>query len=82
VICSPCAAPTAAASGEAAAQDNAHDKRAGAAPRQVVTPQAALRLGTAGARSRCVRRALVAAAIEGEVETVVLRTGGDLGSGG
>jgi hydroxymethylbilane synthase len=51
-----------------------------------VTPsgasQAALRLGTRGSPLALRQAALVADAIEGEVETVVLRTGGDLGADG
>ena len=43
---------------------------------------AALRLGTRGSPLALRQAELVVAAIEGEVETVVLRTGGDLGSGG
>ena len=42
---------------------------------------AALRLGTRGSPLALRQAAMVAAAIAGEVETVVLRTGGDLGSG-
>ena len=42
----------------------------------------ALRLGTRGSPLALRQAALVAEAIEGEVETVVLRTGGDLGAGG
>jgi hydroxymethylbilane synthase len=44
--------------------------------------QAALRLGTRGSPLALRQAELIAAAIEGEVETVVLRTGGDLGAGG
>jgi hydroxymethylbilane synthase len=51
-----------------------------------VTPSgaspAALRLGTRGSPLALRQAALVAEAISGEVETVVLRTGGDLGSDG
>jgi len=43
---------------------------------------AALRLGTRGSPLARRQAELVAAAIEGPVETVVLRTGGDLGAGG
>jgi hydroxymethylbilane synthase len=44
--------------------------------------QAPLRLGTRGSPLALRQAALVADAIEGEVETVVLRTGGDRGAGG
>jgi hydroxymethylbilane synthase len=44
--------------------------------------QGALRLGTRGSPLALRQAALVAEAIEDEVETVVLRTGGDLGAGG
>ena len=47
-----------------------------------MTPPAALRLGTRGSPLALRQAELVVAAIESEVETVVLRTGGDLGSGG
>ncbi len=43
---------------------------------------AALRLGTRGSPLALRQAELVAAAIGGDVETVVLRTGGDLGAGG
>ena len=43
---------------------------------------AALRLGTRGSPLALRQAQLVAEAIEGPVETVVLRTGGDLGAGG
>jgi hydroxymethylbilane synthase len=43
---------------------------------------AALRLGTRGSPLALRQAELVAEAIEGPVETVVLRTGGDLGAGG
>ena len=43
---------------------------------------AALRLGTRGSPLVLRQAELVAEAIEGPVETVVLRTGGDLGAGG
>jgi hydroxymethylbilane synthase len=45
-------------------------------------PGRALRLGTRGSPLALRQAALVAGAIDGEVETVVLRTGGDRGEGG
>jgi hydroxymethylbilane synthase len=46
-----------------------------------VSAAAPLRLGTRGSRLALRQAELVAGAIGGEVETVVLRTGGDLGAG-
>jgi hydroxymethylbilane synthase len=45
-----------------------------------VTPRAPLRLGTRGSPLALAQAALVAEAIDGEIETIVLRTGGDLGA--
>jgi hydroxymethylbilane synthase len=47
-----------------------------------VSASAPLRLGTRGSPLALRQAELVASAIGGEVETVVLRTGGDLGAGG
>jgi len=55
-------------------------EQAGAGTARV--PGRALRLGTRGSPLALRQAALVAGAIDGEVETVVLRTGGDRGEGG